>query len=143
MRKLITGLLVVAATFTVPAMAQRQRPPQPQQINDAIISIYRAAPGHQEQLLTWLARQDEISRAAGLPAAQLFVHQNGASWDFLIVAPQTTQEQDDALEAAARRMRAPVGPRAGLELRQHIAEHTDTLVAGPTTAADWLRRIGE
>ncbi len=143
MRRLISGLLVLAAAFPVPAMAQRQRPPQSPQTGEAIISIYRAAPGHQEQLLAWLARQDEISRAAGVAPAQLFVHQNGASWDFLIIAPRTTPAQDEAVEAAARRMRAAAGPRAGLELRQHIAEHTDTFVAGPMTAAEWLRRIND
>ncbi len=142
MRKLVCAVLLASSAFAVPADAQRRPQPRPQQ-SEAIISIYRAAPGQQQQLLAWLARQDEINRAAGVSPAQLFVHQNGASWDFLIIAPQTTQQQDDAVEAAGRRMGAAVGPRAGLELRQHIAEHTDTIVAGPTTAADWLRRIRE
>ena len=105
------------------------------------ISMYRAAPGHQEQLLAWLARQDEVSHAAGIPASQLYVHQDGASWDYLVVAPRTTPEQDAAFDAAAARMGVASGPRAGIEFRQHIAEHTDTMVAGPTTAADWLGRI--
>lgn len=134
MRKIFIGALVLA--LAVPASAQ-------QQVETHIVSVYRAAPGHQQQLLEWLARQDEIGRAAGLPAAQLYVHQNGASWDFMIVAPQATPEQDRASEEAARRMGAPTGPRAGLELRQHVAEHTDTFVAGPTTAAEWLRRLRE
>ena len=105
------------------------------------ISIYRAAPGHQEQLLAWLARQDEVSHAAGIPTSQLYVHQDGASWDYLMVSARTTREQDAAFDAAAARMGVVSGPRAGIEFRQHIAEHTDTMVAGPTTAAEWLARI--
>ena len=132
MRKLIIGLLAAATLSSVPASAQP---------GGATITTYRAAPGHQEQLLAWLARQDEISQAAGLPASQLYIHQDGASWDYLLIAPQTTPAQDEALDAAARRMGAASGPRAGLEMRQHVAEHTDTLVAGPTTAAEFLRRI--
>lgn len=136
MRRTVFGLLLAAAAIAVPAAAQ-------QGTRESVVSIYRSAPGHQEALLRWFARQDEISRAAGLPPSQLYVHQDGASWDFIVISPQTTREQDTAADAAARRMRAPVGPRAGLELRQHIAEHSDTIAVGPTTAADWLRRIGE
>ena len=125
-------LCAIALAAAAPAAAQPQ-------IQSHIVTIYRAAPGHQVQLLQWIARQDEIGRAANLPPAQLYVHQNGASWDFLVIAPQTTEEQDRASEEAARRMNAPTGPRGGLEMRRHIAEHSDTQVAGPTTAAEWLR----
>lgn len=135
MRLLLATALAATAAFAMPALAQ--------ETPGHIISVYRAAPGHQTQLLEWFARQDEISRAAGLPANQLYVHQNGDSWDFLTIAPQTTEAQDEALEAAAGRMGVQSGPRIGLELRQHIAEHSDTFVAGPTTAADWLRRLRE
>ncbi|MFD1610631.1 hypothetical protein ACFSCW_02310 [Sphingomonas tabacisoli] len=106
-----------------------------------VVSIYRAAPGHLEALLDWLAKQDEASKAAGLGASQLYVHQDGASWDLLLIAPQTTAEQDRAVDAAAAKMGMTVGPRRSLELRQHIAEHTDTFAAGPTTAAEWLSRV--
>lgn len=136
MRSTIFGLLLAAAAIAAPAAAQ-------QGTSESVVSIYRAAPGHQEALLGWFARQEEISRAAGLPPSQLYVHQDGASWDFVVISPQTTREQDAAVAAAARRMRAPAGPRVGLELRQHIAEHSDTIAIGPTTAADWLRRIRE
>lgn len=135
MRILIAALLAAAASLSEPAAAQ--------EATGHIVSTYRAAPGHQMQLLEWMARQDEIGRAAGLPATQLYVHQNGDSWDFLTITPQTTDAQDEAVAAAARRMGAPSGPRIGLELREHISSHTDTLAAGPTTAADWLRRLRE
>jgi hypothetical protein len=132
MRLHLIGAL--ALSLAAPAAAQPQAQGQ-------IVSIYRAAPGHQVRLLQWLARQDAISREAGLPPSQLYVHQDGASWDFLIIATQTMSEQDEAVDAVARRVGAAAGPRAGIELREHIAEHTDTFVAGPTTAAEWLRRL--
>ena len=124
----------IALALAAPSVAQ-QAPA------GKIVSIYRAAPGHLEALLDWLAKQDEASRAAGVGASQLYVHQDGASWDLLAITPQTTPEQDRAVDAAAQKMGLATGPRRGLELRQHIAEHTDTFVAGPTTAAEWLNRV--
>lgn len=134
MGKFIIGIALAAAIAAAPAAAQRQN-------SGGTISIYRAAPGHQEALLTWFAKQEEIARSAGVPASVLYVHQDGASWDYLLIAPNTTKEQDAALDAAAAKMGAPSGPKAGLELRKHIAEHTDTIVAGPMTATEWLRRV--
>lgn len=129
----------IAATLTcagaMPLAAQTTAMPE------SIVSIYRAAPGHQIQLLQWLAKQEETARAAGVGPSQLYVHQSGASWDFLLVQPATTPEQDNAVDAAAKRMGAAAGPKAGLEIRQHIAEHSDTRAAGPLTVADWLRRL--
>ena len=117
------------------AYAQAASPPE------AIISIYHAAPGHQEALLQWLAQQDRISAAAGLPAAQIYAHTDGDSWDYLMIAPATTDAQDQALDAAAAKMGLPSGPKVGLELRKHIASHTDTFVVGPLTAAQQLERL--
>ena len=117
------------------AYAQASSPPE------AIISIYHAAPGHQEALLQWLAQQDRVSAAAGLPAAQIYAHTDGDSWDYLMIAPVTTAAQDEALDAAAAKIGLPSGPKVGLELRKHIASHTDTFVVGPLTAAQQLERL--
>jgi len=117
------------------AYAQSASPPR------AVISIYRAAPGHQEALLQWLAQQDRISTSVGLPAAQIYAHTDGDSWDYLMIAPATTDAQDQALDAAAAKMGLPSGPKVGLELRKHIASHTDTYVVGPLTAAQQLERV--
>jgi hypothetical protein len=130
-------LLAAAALAAPPAVAQQPSVPR------HIVSIYRAAPGQQEALLRWFAQQDEDARAAGVAPAQLYIHQDGASWDFISIQPVTTEAQDAAIEAAARRAHHTAGPRAGLELRRYIAEHSDTFAAGPVTAAEWLRRIGE
>jgi hypothetical protein len=117
------------------AYAQSSSPPR------AIISIYHAAPGHQEALLQWLAQQDRISASVGLPAAQIYAHTDGDSWDYLMIAPATTDAQDQALDAAAAKMGLPSGPKVGLELRKHIASHTDTFVVGPLTAEQQLGRL--
>ena len=129
--------LTLAGMTAPPALAQTA-PAQQQHV----ISLYRAAPGQQPALLRWLADRDRASAAAGLPPSQLYVHLDGDSWDYFLVAPATTPQQDEAVEAAARKLGLSAGPAAGIELRRYIAVHTDTIVAGPTTAADFLRSIG-
>lgn len=132
--------LILAATaalaYGIPTGAAAQSEP------GAIVTLYRAAPGQQVALLKWLAQRDQIAVAAGVPRSQLYVHTNGDSWDYLIIAPQTTDAQDDAQEAAAKKMGATTGPSAGIELRRFITYHTDTLVNGPTTAGEFLGAIG-
>ena len=117
------------------AFAQAATPPR------AVISIYHAAPGHQEALLQWLAQQERVSAAAGIPASQIYAHTDGDGWDYLMIAPATTDAQDQALDAAAAKMGLPTGPKVGLELRKHIASHTDTFVVGPLTASQQLDRL--
>ena len=126
-----------ALTLSLPAIVSAQS------VGRAIVTTYRAAPGHQVELLKWLAQQQRIAAAAGVPASQLYVHANGDSWDYLLIAPQTTQAQDDALEAAAKRLGLPTGPRVGIELRKHVGSHTDTIVRGPMSVTAYLGEIGE
>ena len=140
MKKLIFAIAATAALASsvgVPAYAQQAGPGR------ATISIYRAAPGHQIELLKWLAQQDQISAAAGIAPGQVYAHTDGDSWDYMVIFPQTTPAQDDALDAAAKKMGLPYGPMVGIELRKHIAVHTDTLVRGPATAAEMLGRLGQ
>ena len=132
-------LMMLALTTTVAATAQAEGQPQEPEM---IATTYRAAPGHQTQLLQWLARADAADRAAGVPACQLYVHSEGASWDYLRLCVRATAQQEQAVDAALARMGGPQGWQNGIELRKHIAEHTDTIVLGPTTVAEHLRRIG-
>lgn len=37
----------------------------------------------------------------------------------------------------------PTGQRFWVAIRQTIAEHTDTVANGPTTAGDWLEQLGD
>jgi hypothetical protein len=133
--KYAAAAAVGAAAAGSIAYAQSASPPR------AIISIYRAAPGHQEALLQWLAQQERVSTSIGLPAAQIYAHTDGDSWDYLMIAPVTTDAQDQAFDAAAKKMGVPTGPRVGLELRKHVASHTDTYVVGPLTVAQHLDRL--
>lgn len=131
----IAAAAALACTFAVPAQAQ--------QAGRAIVSIYRAAPGHQIELLRWLAEQDRIAAAAGVGPGQVYAHTDGDSWDYMVIFPQTTPAQDDALDAAAKKMGLPYGPMVGIELRKHIALHTDTLVRGPMSASEMLAGLGQ
>jgi hypothetical protein len=109
----------------------------------AIVSLYHAAPGHQAELLKWLAQQDRIAQSAGVAPMQLYIHTDGDSWDYMGINPVTTDAQDAALDAAAKKMGLPSGPAVGLELRKHIQSHTDTFTYGPTTAAQALAMVGQ
>jgi hypothetical protein len=134
-----TTLLAAAAalTFAVPTATSAQ------EAGRATVSLYRAAPGHQIELLKWIAQQDRISAAAGIAPGQVYAHTDGDSWDYMVVYPQTTPAQDEALDAAAKKMGLPYGPMVGIELRKHIAIHTDTLVRGPMTASQMLGTLGQ
>lgn len=108
----------------------------------AIVSIYQAPPGHQEALMRWLADQDRVAASVGVAPAQVYAHTDGAAWDFLVIQPVTTEAQDEAIEAASKKMGMATGPRAGLEFRKHIQTHTDTFVRGPMTAAQYISSLG-
>jgi ABC-type glycerol-3-phosphate transport system substrate-binding protein len=136
--KLKLALAAAAASaclWSVPAIGQDA----PQHI----VSLYRAAPGQQVALLKWMARQDQAAMAAGLPASQIYVHTSGDSWDYMVINPVTTKAQDDAVDAAARKMGIASGPRASIEFRTMIGSHTDTTSNGPMTAAQILAQLGE
>jgi hypothetical protein len=134
------GMIFAAAAATACAFAA---PAMSQEAPAHIVSLYRAAPGQQLALLKWMAQQDRASAAAGVGASQIYVHTSGDSWDYLVINPVTTQAQDDAVEAAAKRMGIVSGPRAGMEFRKMIASHTDTTADGPMTAAQVLALLGE
>lgn len=126
---------IAACAFVVPAYGQ--------EVPEHIVSLYRAAPGQQVALLKWIARQDQAAQAAGLPATQIYVHTSGDSWDYMVINPVTTKAQDDAVDAAAKKLGISSGPRASIEFRTMIAVHTDTTTNGPQTAAQILAALGE
>ena len=136
MRHLLALAATAAFACALPSAAVAQATPS------AIVSIYHIASGQQVNFLKWLARQEQISAAAGIPKGQLYIHTDGDSWDYVVIAPQTTAAQDEAVDAASRKM--GLNPRrGGLELRQYVATHTDTMASGPTSASAYLAWIGE
>lgn len=90
-----------------------------------------------------MAQQDRAAAAAGVAASQIYVHTSGDSWDYLVINPVTTKAQDDAVDAAAKKMGIASGPRASIQFRTMIASHTDTTSNGPMTAAQILATLGE
>ncbi len=127
--------LVLAAVFAAgaPALADS---------SSRQIEIYRIAPGQHAAFVRFIALCDEANARAGLPPRQLYVHQDGASWDFMLIQPdEVTPEQSKALDAAYKALKIPQGGKFFVHIRQFIVEHTDTVATGPTTAAEWLKKL--
>lgn len=136
MKKLAAALLL--ALSAVPAVAQTAPAPVARQV----VEIYRIAPGQHEAFLRFIDKCDEANRLAGLPPRQLYVHQDGDGWDFMLIQPaETPKGKAAALDAAWDKVGLPSGANFFLEIRKYIAEHTDTFVSGPTTARDYLAGV--
>jgi hypothetical protein len=107
-----------------------------------LIEIYRIAPGQHEEFLRFVAFLDEINLKVGLPARDLYVHNDGDSWDFIIIQPAATPpEKSAALAKAWEEAGAPSGANFFLHIRQFIAEHTDSFATGPITASAYLADV--
>ena len=131
------ALGAVASGTIVYAQAGSADPPR------ARVALYRAAPGQQVGLLRFLANQNRAAQAAGVKVGQLYAHTDGDSWDFLAIDPVTTDAQDDAIDAAAKKLGFPTGPAASLEFRKYVSVHTDTFAIGPTTPEAYLASAGQ
>lgn len=107
-----------------------------------MIEIYHIAPGKHVEFLKLIAQYDEANRQAGLPPRELYVHSDGGAWDFLLIQNETVDPAKQALvDAALKKLGAPTGAKFWVAIRQTIAEHTDTVATGPTTAGDWLKKL--
>jgi hypothetical protein len=137
--KLAAAATLGAITSGTIVYAQAASPEPPR----ARIALYRAAPGQQVALLRYLAQQDRVSQAAGIAPTKLYAHTDGDSWDYLAIDPITTPAQDEAADAAAKKMGLPAGPASSIEFRKHIAVHTDTFVIGPVSPQQYLTLIGQ
>lgn len=125
----ISGVGAVTAFAAEPAS-------EPQRM---LVEIYRIAPGEHQAFLEAIASYDEANKMAGLPPRQLYVHSDGASWDFMLIQPaEIPPEKSAALGEAWKKLGLPSGADFFLSFRKYIAEHTDTFVLGPTSAADYL-----
>ena len=102
------------------------------------VSIYEVAPGRHLDFLKWMAAREEAAKAAGLPATQVFAHTDGDRWDYLVLWPVLTEDQEKKLDERVAAAGLKTGFPAALEFRELLASHTDTFAAGPTTAAALL-----
>ncbi len=133
MRKFLEGcLLALGIAMGVPAWSDSK---------DMVVEIYRIAPGKHEEFLRQVALYDQANAEAGLAPRQLFVHEGGASWDFMLLQPaHHTDEESAKLDAAFKRLGIPQGAKFFVNFRTLIAEHTDTNVEA-TTAAEYLKKL--
>jgi hypothetical protein len=126
-RALPTSLLLVAAFVAAGARWTHKKTDVPR----VRISIYHVAPGKQLDFLRYWATQDEVAKEAGVPPVQLYAHIEGDGWDYLLMRPVTTPEQDKLMDEVAEKRGIKTGIPASLEFRQFLTSHSDTLVAGP------------
>ena len=131
---LVTALLAFTIAAASPAWAQEEG-----EGRNTTIEIYRIAPGQHEAFLKEIARYDEANRLAGVPPRQLYVHSDGADWDFVLIQPtHYPPDKQAALDKAWKQLGLPSGADFFLNFRRFVAEHSDTVAIGPTTAADYL-----
>ena len=131
-RFLSACVMVLGALAQAPAWADSK---------DMVIEIYQVAPGKHEEFLRQIALFDQANAEAGLPPRQLFVHQGGADWDFLLLQPAHHSDEESAkLDAAFKKLGIPQGAKFFVAFRQLIAWHTDTNVEA-TTAAEYLKKL--
>lgn len=123
--------VVLALYCIAPVCAQTAKEP-----GKAVVSIYRVAPGKHVDFLKWMAAREALNKEAGVGATQWYVHQDGDSWDYIAIAAATTDAQDGKLDELAKAKGLTTGFRAGLELRQYMASHTDTFARGPLGAGE-------
>lgn len=88
-----------------------------------IVSVYRALPGHREQLETVLSTQSPGDPAAGNVVLQ---HLDGAAWTFLAVSRYATWDDFVKSETSSAADQAK-GMGDWAKLREHSSYHTDTI----------------
>jgi hypothetical protein len=137
-RSIKLSVLAVLTSFVVAAGARAQTAGD-DKIPRAVITIYHIAPGKHLEFMKWLAQREAVEKEAGAPARQIYAHIDGANFDYLLIEPQLAPaaqvELEKKIDAAMKKKGLTTGPKLGLEIRQFIADHTDTMVAGPLTAA--------
>jgi hypothetical protein len=88
-----------------------------------IVSVYRASPGHREQLDSALSTATPADPTAGSVVMQ---HLDGAAWTFLGIAHYATWEDFVKSETSSAADQAKA-TGAWNQLREHSSYHTDTL----------------
>ena len=138
------AMLVVAAWLWAPAVlaSSDDTGTEDKAPEKVLIEIYRIAPGKHEAFLRDIAAFDKANELAGLPPRQLYVHSDGAGWDFLLIQPaRTPADKSEALENAWKELELPSGTRFFLKFRENILEHSDTFAYGPVSAGAVLESL--
>jgi hypothetical protein len=149
MKYILPIALAAAALPLAPTLAQQAPAPAPAAENapwpEAWFEIFKLAPGKQEEFVRNIAKADEVAAAGGQRPIQLFFHENGADFDVILFKPVTgfepTPAQEAAMEKKKKELGLPSGPAYFVNIRENIAEHTDSKTYGPLSAATWLGRL--
>jgi hypothetical protein len=94
-----------------------------------IITTYRGLPGHREQLYQTLQKIDRASRKPG--SSVILRHAEGSEWDYAVITrydswTDLAADQTDP-QAEQRTKQAGLTQGPGLELREHMVSHHDTI----------------
>ena len=128
------GAALVAACALLSA-APRWSAPSAGDAKRVKVSLYEVAPGRQLDFLKWMAAREDAAKAAGLPPTQVYAHLDGDRWDYLVLWPLLTPDQERKMDEQAATKGLKTGFPAALEFRELLGAHTDTIASGPTTAA--------
>lgn len=150
MKQYVATLFAAAALLPLtPAAAQQAPAPAPAAEKaawpEAWFEIFKLAPGKQEEFIRRIGQADEVAAAGGFAPTQLFFHENGADFDVILFKPVTgiepTPEQAAAMDKKRKELGLPSGPAYFVNIRELVAEHTDSKTYGPLSAAVWLARL--
>jgi hypothetical protein len=134
-------VLAIAGACAATAAAAGEPAPMP----EAQIEVFRLAPGQQESFIRDIALWDEVSAAGGQPPSPMYIHEDGAGWDVMLVKPfpatPITPGQQAAMDRKAAEMHLPTGPAYWVGIRKQMATHEETRALGPVTAARWLAAL--
>jgi hypothetical protein len=138
-------LLAVVAVVFLPAGARSQagQAAAAKEPGHVIVSLYRVAPGKHLDFLKWMAANEAVDKEAGVPSPQIFVHTNGDAWDYMVIAPELSDEQQAKQDQVAKSRGRKTGFGGSLEFRSYMAWHTDTFADGPTSAAELVASANE
>ena len=128
--------LAALAFAAAPALLSQGAKPAAKEMPHRRVALYRVAAGKQLDFLKWLAANDAIDKEAGVPAAEIYAHTDGDSWDYMQIAPDTSKEQQAKVDEVAKKHGMKTGFASSLEFRTVISSHTDTFAIGPVSAAD-------
>ena len=110
---------------------------------ESMVAIYNVSTGKHLEFLKLMAETEAVTREAGAPATQWYVHHNGASWDYISITPLGSPTQQEAMEKKVDELRKkkglPTGMAASLRFRQFISSHSDTYSGGPYTAEQLVK----
>jgi hypothetical protein len=142
MKRVLSSLSIVVCLLGVSgwssaALAQDKKPGR------NIVSMYQVSAGKHLEFLKWMVRQEAVTKEAGGPATQWYVHQDGASWDFVAITPELEPakqaEVEKKTDAIAKQKGLSTGLKAAFEFRQFMGTHSDTFALGPMTADEIVK----